>query len=59
MLTGKPKNPAKTATIAATLGAVSMTSWLFAFFLGAFRIVAHYFSLYDLVILYLMGLALG
>lgn len=59
MLTGKPKNPVRAATIAATLGAVSMTSWLYAFFLGASRIVAPYFSLYDFMILYLLGLAMA
>jgi hypothetical protein len=59
MLTGRPKNPAKAATIAATLGALSMTSWLFAFLLGASRIVARYFSLYDFVFLYLVGLAIA
>src|ERR1700675_3574137 len=33
MVTGKPKNPNKAATIAAMLGAVSITSWLYASFL--------------------------
>jgi hypothetical protein len=59
MLSGKPKNPARAATIAATLGAVSMTSWLYAFFLGASRIVAHYFSLSDFVLLYLLALTIA
>jgi hypothetical protein len=59
MLIAKPKNSAKAATIAATLGAVSMTSWLYAFFLGASRIIARYFSLYDFVILYLLGLTIA
>jgi hypothetical protein len=59
LLTGKPRNPAKAATIAATLGALSTTSWLFAFLLGASRIVARYFSLYDFVFLYLVGLAIA
>ena len=40
MLTGKPQNPNKAATIAATLGAVSTASWLYAFFLGAARLIA-------------------
>ena len=59
ILSGKTENPARSATIAATLGAVSMTSWLFAFFLGASRFVAPYFSLFDFVMLYLMGLAIA
>jgi hypothetical protein len=57
MVTGKPKNPNKAATIAAMLGAVSITSWLYASFLGAARLVAPYFSLNDFVILYLLLLA--
>jgi hypothetical protein len=57
MVTGKPKNPNKAATIAAILGAVSVTSWLYASFLGAARFVAPYFSLNDFVILYLLLLA--
>src|ERR1700739_3865631 len=52
MITGKPQNPNKAATIAATLGAVSTTSWLYASFVAVSRIVAPYFSLYDFVILY-------
>jgi hypothetical protein len=59
LLTGRPKNPAKAATVAATLGAVSVTSWLYASFLGASRIVAPYFSLFDFVILYLLALAIA
>lgn len=59
ILSGKTENPARSATIAATLGAVSMTSWLFAFFLGASRFVAPYFSLFDFVMLYSMGLAIA
>jgi hypothetical protein len=59
VLVSKPKNPAKAATFAATLGAVSMTSWLYASFLGASRIVAPYLSLYDFAILYLLGLAIA
>lgn len=58
-LVGKPKNPAKAATVAATLGAVSMTSWLYASFLGASRIVTPYLSLYDFAVLYLSGLAIA
>jgi hypothetical protein len=57
MVTSKPKNPAKAATLAATLGAVSIVSWLYASFVGAARYVAPYFSLYDFVILYLLMLA--
>jgi hypothetical protein len=57
MVTGKPRNPNKAATIAAVLGAVSITSWLYASFLGAARLVAPYFSLNDFVILYLLLLA--
>jgi hypothetical protein len=59
MVTGKPKNPNKAATIAAMLGAVSITSWLYASFLGAARLVAPYFSLNDFVILYLLLLAVA
>jgi hypothetical protein len=59
MVTGKPKNPNKAATIAATLGAVSITSWLYASFVGAARLVAPYFSLNDFVILYLLLLAVA
>jgi len=59
MVTRKLKNPAKAATLAATLGGVSIASWLFAFFVGAARYVAPYFSLYDFVILYLLTLAIA
>ena len=59
MLTGKPQNPAKAATIAATLGAVSTTSWFYASFLGAARYVAPYFSLVDFAVCYLLGLAIA
>jgi hypothetical protein len=59
MVTGKPKNPNNAATIAATLGAVSTTSWLYASFVAVSRIVAPYFSLYDFVILYLLLLAVA
>src|ERR1700730_10281264 len=45
MVTGEVENPNKVATIAATLGAVSTTSWLYVSFLGAGRLVAPYFSL--------------
>ena len=58
MVTGKPQNPNKAATIVATLGAVSATSWLYASFVAVARIVAPYFSLYDFVMLYLLALAL-
>ena len=59
MLTGKPQNPSKAATIAATLGAVSTASWLYAFLLGGARLIAPYFSLYEFVILYLLALVLA
>jgi hypothetical protein len=59
MVTGKPQNPNKAATIAATLGAVSTTSWLYASFVAVSRIVAPYFSLYDFVMLYLLALAIA
>jgi hypothetical protein len=59
MVTGKPQNPNKAATIAATLGAVSTTSWLYASFVGVARIVAPYFSLHDFIILYLLALAIA
>jgi hypothetical protein len=58
-VTGKSKNPNKAATIAAMLGAVSTTSWLYASFVGAARLVAPYFSLYDFVMLYLLVLAVA
>jgi hypothetical protein len=59
MVTGKTQNPNKAATIAATLGAVSTTSWLYASFVGVARIVAPYFSLLDFIILYLLALAIA
>jgi hypothetical protein len=59
MVTRKPKYPTIVATIAATVGAVSMASWLYAFFLGASRIIAPYFSLSDLISLYLLGLGIA
>src|SRR5215471_6156606 len=40
MVTGNPKNPNKVANIAVILGAVSTTSWLYASFVGAARLVA-------------------
>jgi hypothetical protein len=40
MITGKPRNPNKAATIAATLGAVSTASWLYASFVAVSRIMA-------------------
>jgi hypothetical protein len=57
MVTGKPQNPNKAATIAATLGAVSTTSWLYASFVAVSRIVA--LSLHDFVMLYLLALAIA
>jgi hypothetical protein len=59
MVTGKPQNPNKAATIAAVLGAVSTTSWLYASFVAVSRIVAPYFSLHDFVMLYLLALAIA
>ena len=59
MVAGKPQNPSKVATIAASLGAVSATSWLYASFLGVARHVAPYFSLVDFVIIYLSALAIA
>src|SRR5271169_6825482 len=59
MVTGKPQNPNKAATIAATLGAVSITSWLYASFVAVARIVTPYFSLHDFVMLYLLALAIA
>ena len=59
MITGKTRNPNKAATIAATLGAVSITSWLYASFVAVSRIVAPYFSLYDFVMLYLLALVIA
>jgi hypothetical protein len=59
MVTGNPKNPNKVANIAAILGAVSTTSWLYASFLGAARLVAPYFSLHDFVISYLFVLTIA
>jgi hypothetical protein len=57
MVTSNPKNPNRAATIALTLGAVSITSWLYASFVGVARLIAPYFSLYDFVVLYLLALA--
>jgi hypothetical protein len=59
LLTGKVRNPNKAATVAAILGAVSTTSWLYASFVAVSRIVASYFSLYDFVLLYLLALAIA
>jgi hypothetical protein len=59
MVTGNPQNPNKAAIIAATLGAVSTTSWLYAPFVAVGRVVAPYFSLYDFVMLYLLALAIA
>src|ERR1700730_5875552 len=42
MMSGRSRNTSKAATIAATLGAVSTTSWLYASFVGASRILAPY-----------------
>jgi hypothetical protein len=43
MLTGKSQNPNKAAIIAATLGAVSTASWLYASFVAVAREVAPLF----------------
>jgi hypothetical protein len=59
MVTGKLQNPNKAATVAATLGALSTTSWLYASFVAVSRIVAPFFSLYDFVIFYLLVLAVA
>jgi hypothetical protein len=59
LITGRAQNPNRAATIAATLGAVSTTSWLYASFVAVSRIVAPYFSVYDFVLLYLLALAIA
>jgi hypothetical protein len=59
MLTGKSQNPSKAATIAATLGAVSTASWLYASFVAVAREVAPYFSLHEFLILYLFVLSVA
>jgi hypothetical protein len=59
MVTGNPRNPKRAATIAATLGAVSTASWLYASFVAVARKVAPYFSLQDFLMLYLLVLAIA
>jgi hypothetical protein len=59
LITGRAQNPNKAATIAATLGAVSTTSWFYASFVAVSRMVAPYFSVYDFVLLYLLALAIA
>lgn len=59
MIMGKRRDANKAAAIAAALGAVSITSWLYASFVAVARIVAPYFSLYDFVMLYLSALAIA
>jgi hypothetical protein len=59
LITGKARNPSNAATIAATLGAVSTTSWFYASFVAVSRIVAPYFSVYDFVLLYVLALAVA
>ena len=59
LITGRAQDPNRAATIAATLGAVSTTSWLYASFVAVSRIVAPYFSVYDFVLLYLLALAVA
>jgi hypothetical protein len=57
ILTRPQRNPKSGARIAATLGAVSTTSWLFASFLGTARFIAPYTSLPVLLGLYFVALA--
>ena len=59
LITGRAQDPNKAATIAATLGAVSTTSWFYASFVAVSRMVAPYFSVYDFVLLYLLALAIA
>ena len=59
MIAGKLQNPKKAATIAATLGAVSTASWLYASFVAVSRVVAPYLSLLDFVMLYLLTLGIA
>jgi len=55
-----PESQQKAATIAATLGAVSATNWLYASFCsGRPKSYPLIFSLYDFVMLYLLALALA
>jgi hypothetical protein len=58
-LTCKHQNPNKAVSIAATLGAVSTASWLYASFVAVSRFVSPYFSLHDFVVLYLLTLAIA
>ena len=54
----KPQgNPRLAARVAATLGAVSTTSWLYASFLGVARLVAPYLSLGAFLATYVLALA--
>lgn len=57
LVTSNPKNPNRVATIALALGAVSITSWLYASFVAVARVIAPYLSLYDFVVLYSLALA--
>jgi hypothetical protein len=59
IITGIPRNRKRAATIAATLGAMSTASWLYASFVAVARKVAAYFSLQDFLMLYLLVLAVA
>ena len=56
ILTKPQRNPRLAACIAATLGAVSTTSWLYASFLGVARLIAPYISLEVFLGLYVLAL---
>jgi hypothetical protein len=59
LLSGKPENPNRAATIAATLGAVSTVSWFYASFAGVARYLAPLFSFQDFLALYFLALSIG
>ncbi len=59
MLTTVQRNPRFAATVAAILGAVSTSSWLFASFIGVARLIAPQFSLYDFISLYALAVMGG
>ena len=59
LITGRVQNLNKAVTVAATLGAVSTTSWFYASFVAVSRIVAPYFTVYDFVVLYVLALAVA
>jgi hypothetical protein len=56
ILTKPRRNPRLAARLAATLGAVSTTSWLYASFLGVARLVAPYISLKAFLGMYVLAL---